>query len=105
MAKMACWIIVTVSAFINVSTLVSTYFIKCKVLSFQMKATVFHVLVRINTKSLSADGIIRTLKNKCRTIKAQLLCSPSESKKVETEDDLAGLNMAMKNLVEAHKRG
>ena len=53
-----------VSATIDLSTLVATASIDCEVLSFQMKDTVLDDLFDINTKALSADEIIRTLKTK-----------------------------------------
>ena len=66
-----------------------------------MKAAGLHNLVVSNPKALSADGIIRTLKTKFWSLKAQRLCSPSEGKKLDTEGDLTGLKLAMKNMVES----
>ena len=64
-----------------------------------MKTTAIHDLVYINSKALSADEIIRTLKNKLWYIKAQGLWSTSEGKKLYMEGELAGLNLAMNKLV------
>ena len=71
MAEMVCWINGTVSAPINLYTLITTDFIDWKVLAFQMKNTGFRDLVYSNPKALSADDIIRTLKTKFRYLKLQ----------------------------------
>ena len=58
MAKMSCRISGTVSAHINLYTLVFTAFIDCKVLTFQLKDIGLHELVDSNPKVMSADDII-----------------------------------------------
>ena len=65
-----------------------------------MKAAGLHNLVVSNPKALSADEIIRTLKTKLWSLKAQGLWSPSEVNKVDTNGNLDGLKLAMKNMVE-----
>ena len=102
---MDCWISRTISAPIDISTLVDTAFIDCEVLAFHLKTAGLHDLVDIKPKALSADEIIWTLKTKFRYLKDQELWSPSEENKLDTEGDLADLNLAMNNLVESQKRG
>ena len=72
---MARRISVTGSATIYLSTLVATAFMDCKVLAFQMKATGLYDLVESNPKALSTYEIICNLKNKFRSLKAQVLWS------------------------------
>ena len=96
---MARRIIGTVSAPINLSTLVATAFIYYKELYFRPKDTGLNDLVEIKPKALFADNIIRTLNNKFRSLKAQGLWSTSEGKKLYMEGELAGLNLAMNKLV------
>ena len=62
MAKMAPQTIIIGYALIDISTLVATVLINCKVLDFQMNVKVIHDLLNINPKSLSSYNIIRTLK-------------------------------------------
>ena len=80
---MACRISGTVSAPIDLSTLVATSFIDYKVLEFKLNDTCLHGLVGSNAKALSADEIIRTLKNKFRSLNAEILRSPSEANKLD----------------------
>ena len=101
MAKMACWINGTGSAPIDLSTLLATSFIDCEVLAFQMKAKGIHDLVYNNPKELSADEIIWTLKTKLWSLKSQGLWSRYKGKKLNTEGDLAGLNLAMDNILKS----
>ena len=70
-----------------------------------MKSTGLYDLVKNKPKSLSSDDIIRTLKNKFRSLKAQGLWIISEIKKLDMEGDIYGIKMAMNNLVESQKRG
>ena len=56
---------------INLSTLVATAFIYCKVLAFQMKATWLDDLVDSNPKALYVDDTIHNLKSKFWSLKAQ----------------------------------
>ena len=92
-----------VSALIELSTLFATEFISWGVLEFQINATCLHNLVDSNPKDLYEGDIIRTLKTKLRSLKAQGLCRPAEIKKAETDGDLAVLNLAMNKLVEFQK--
>ena len=69
---------------IDLSTLVATVFIDCKVLDFQMKAKVFHDLVGINPKYMSIDEIIWTLKTKFRSLNSQGLWITSKINKLDT---------------------
>ena len=71
MAKMSRRISRTGSAPIDLSALVITAFIECKVLAFQLKAKCLHDLVESKPKSLSADEIIRNLKTKLQYLKYQ----------------------------------
>ena len=75
MAKMACRISGTGYSPIDLYTLVTTEFIDQEVLDFQLKATGLCDLVYSKPKALSADEIIRILKNKLRSLKAQGLWS------------------------------
>ena len=99
MAKMARRISRIESAPIDLYTLVSTAFINWEVLDFHLKDTGLHGLVDSNPKYLFANEIIRTLKKKFRSFKAQGLWNPHESKKVDTEGDLDGLKLDMKIIV------
>ena len=54
----------TVSAAIDLVTSLSTEFIDCKVLAFQLNVTDLHELVESNTKAIYEYYIIRTLKIK-----------------------------------------
>ena len=76
MAKMARWISITGPAPMDLSILVITSFIECKVNVFQLNSTGLHNLVGNNPKDLSIDEIIQTW-------------SPVEGKKLNTEGDLA----------------
>ena len=105
MAKMARQISRTGSDTIGLSTLVANYFIDCKAVSFQMKATGLHILINRKPKVLSADDIIQTLKNKSRSIKAQRMCSLSAVKKSYMEGELVGIELSMKKLAESQKGG
>ena len=78
MSEMARRISRTGSAPIDLSTLADTKFIDCNVLAFQIKATCLNDLVDINPNAMSEDEIIRNLKTKFWSLKAQVLCSPSE---------------------------
>ena len=99
MDEMARRISGTESAPIDLYTLVSTAFINWEVLDFHLKDTGLHGMVDSNPKSLFANEIIRTLKKKFRSFKAQGLWNPHESKKVDTEGDLDGLKLDMKIIV------
>ena len=90
---------------IDLSTLVADAFIYCKVLELKLKSTDLHDLVVSKPQYLSADEIIRTLKNKLRSLKDRGLWSPPKGKKLDTEVGIAGLNLAMDKLVEFQKRG
>ena len=70
-----------------------------------MKDTCIHNLVNRNLQYLSADEIIRTLKNKFWSLEEQGLWSTTESKKLDTEGDMDVLRLSMKNLTELQKRG
>ena len=63
-----------------------------------------HDLVDNNLKALSVHAIIRTLKTKLWSLKAQVIWSPYEGKKLDTEGELAGIKMAMNTLVESQKK-
>ena len=67
----------TISSPIDLSTLIDASFIDCKLMNFQMKTTGLNDLVDRKPKDLSADEIIRTLKNKFRFLKYQELWSSS----------------------------
>ena len=83
MAEMDHHITRTGSAPIDLSTLVATDFIYCKVPAFQMNATGLHNLVDRNPKALSSDEIIRTLKTKFHYLKAQGLWCHSKGDKLD----------------------
>ena len=95
----------TGSATIDLYTLVATAFIDCEVVTFQLKATDLNYLVGSNPKSVYTYVITWTLKTKFQTLKAQGRWSSSDGRKLDTEGDMAGLNLAMHKLVESHKRG
>ena len=63
------------------------------------------MLVYSNHKVLYSGNIIRTLKTKFRSLKAQGLWIPDESKKVDTEGDLSGIKLFINKLVKSQKRG
>ena len=104
MTKMACGTSITGYDPIDLYTLAATAFIQCEVLSFYMKTKGLHNLVYSKPKALSTDEIIRTLKTKLQPLKAQGLWSPAESKKVDTQGDMDGLKLSMKNMAETQKR-
>ena len=103
MTEMSRRIIGTGTALIDLSTMVTTVFINCEVMDFQQNAKGLQDLVESNPKALSSDNIIRNLKTKSWSLKAQGLLSHYEIKKVDTEDDLSGTKMAMKNMLEYQK--
>ena len=105
MDEMAYHISGTGSAPIDMSTLIATDFIGCKILDFHLKATCLHDLVGSNPKALSIYEIIQTLKTKLRSLKAQGPWIPSEGNKLDTKGELTGINLAMNKLVELQKRG
>ena len=74
-------------------------------MDLQMNSTGLHDLVDRNPKSLSADAIIRTLKTKFWSIKAQELWISSEGNKLETKVELSDLKLAMNKIIESQKRG
>ena len=78
----------TVSDPIDLSTLVSTDFIDCKVMAFQMKAAGLHELVDINYKAISEYKIIWTLKTKFQSLVDHGLWIHSEGNKLDMEVDL-----------------
>ena len=92
---MACCISGIGSATINLFTLLATTFIYCKVLVFQMKDPGLHDLVYNNLKDLSEYEIVRTLRTTFRSLKSQVLWSPSESNNVDMEGEMTYLNLAM----------
>ena len=100
MDKMDRQISGTGSAPTDLSTLVTPAFIYCEVLEFYLKDTGLHDLIASNPNPQSADKIIRNLKTKCWSLKAQGLRSPSERKKLDMEGDLDGLNISMNKLAE-----
>ena len=100
LAKMTRHISGTESAAINISTQVANDFIDCEVLALQLKDACLHDLVDSNPKALSVYEIIRTLNTKLQSLKTQGLWIPSEGKKLDTEGEMAGLNLYMNNLVE-----
>ena len=104
MAKIACRTCRIGSAPIDLSTLFTTTYINCEVLALELKDKGLHDLVDRNPKPLSEDDIIRNLKVKTCPLKAQGLWNTSENKKVDTEVEIAGLKLAMKNLLGYHKR-
>ena len=58
---------------VDLSDLVATTSINCKVLDFHIKATGLYYMVDSNLKALSSYGIIWNLNNKLRSLKAQRL--------------------------------
>ena len=70
-----------------------------------MRSTGLYDLVKNKPKSLSSDDLIRTLKNKLCSLKAQGLWIISEINKLYMEGDIYVIKMAMNNLVESQKRG
>ena len=105
MAKMACRINRTESNPIDLYTLVATALIYWMFLALQMKNTCLHDLFDSNPKSMSIDDIIWTLKTKLRSLKAQWLWNPAESKKLDIEGELSVLKLAMNKLAESQKMG
>ena len=85
--------------------MITTSFIDCKVLVLNIKATGIHDLVDSIPKALYAYEIIWTLKTKFQSLKAQGLWSTAETKKVDTDGEMAGLNLTMNEKVEFQKRG
>ena len=90
---------------IDLSTLVSIYFIDYDVLAFQLKSACLHDMVDINPKALSADEIIWTLKTKLWSLKVKVIWSPYEGNILDTEGDMADPKLYMNKLVKSQKRG
>ena len=99
----------TVSAAIDLVTSLSTEFIDCKVLAFQLNVTDLHELVESNTKAIYEYYIIRTLKIKFQDHMDQGLWIQSEVNKLDMEVDLACyyqqgfMKKTLRLLTEIHK--
>jgi hypothetical protein len=87
----------TGSAPADLVVLAAGTFLDCDVLAFKLKAIKVHDEVDEDSRSMSWDTVVRTLKTKYQSLKGQGLWSPQATTK-KRDDEMAGLHAAINKL-------
>jgi hypothetical protein len=81
----------------NLVVLAAATFLECTVLAFKLKAIKVHDEVNDNSRAMTWDTVIRTLKTKYQSLKGQGLWTPQLTSK-KKDDELSGLHFAISKL-------
>jgi hypothetical protein len=87
----------TGSAPTDLVVLAAATFLECDVLAFKLKAFQVHDEIDDNSRSMTWDAVIRTLKTKYQSLKGQGLWTPQATSK-KRDDKLSGLHAAISKL-------
>jgi hypothetical protein len=87
----------TGSAPADLVVLAAATFLECDVLSFKLKAIKIHDDVDEDSRAMTWDSVVRTLKTKYQSLKGQGLWTPQATSK-KKDDELSGLHAAILKL-------